>query len=422
MSNPLLEHLATPAPRPHTRPNKRRRDWSGMSAQDVLARHPPGKTRPERVLEILLTLFNEQHTARYKGVSHKTKHDRAMFLRAFFRDLHDEAGFPKVPDPRNLGGRHIQAMVDVWRARALAPSTLQTYFSFLRGLAWWIGKPGLVGQPSAYGLVGAAYQRDRVARVDRTWSAAGVETDRLIAEISAFDPHVGAALGLIQAFGLRRKEAIMLRPHLCVVPFSATGIPDAERKADRYLWVRQGSKGGRPRFLPIVNSAQAQALEVACAIACSPQAHMGRPDRDLRYNLKHFSNVVRRFGLSKRDLGVTAHGLRQEVLVNLWIQRTGLQPPVRGGLRPDKALMLATQLEIAQIAGHNRTRAASHYIGSWRKAAGTQPAQAQEPQPLETKCLSAPTTSVPCRSQFANHQKREGTHPPVLSTLKDGDE
>lgn len=383
-----------PLTTPHVVRTKRPRDWSGLSAEGVLARHPPGKTPPLRVLEILLTLFNDQHTARYKRVSHKTQHDRAVFLRRFFRDLRARAGFATVPDPRNLGGRHIQAMVNVWRDSAIAAPTLQTYFSFLRGLACWIGKPGLVLHPRAYGVPVQQYQRELVARVDKTWSGAGVDIESVIATIHAFDPHVGAALALIHAFGLRRKEAIMLRPHLCVVPFSSTGLAEDQRRADAYLWIFQGSKGGRPRFVPIVSDRQRQALALARSMAATPQAHVGRADRDLRYNLNRFSQVVRLFGVSRRELGVTTHGLRHEALIELWEQRTGTPPPVRGGPRPATALIQATRSEIAEVAGHGRARAANHYIGSWRKPpfAGVPPTEVEaSPSPLQ-----APRSTPSC--------------------------
>lgn len=126
-------------------PARRKRDQAGMTRADLLARHPPGETPPEQVLELLLGQFNLAHTAREKTVSHKTRHERAQFLRRFFRDLRAKAGFATTPDPRNLGNRHILAMVQVWRTERLAPATIQTYLSFLRGLAQWIGKPGLVG-------------------------------------------------------------------------------------------------------------------------------------------------------------------------------------------------------------------------------------------------------------------------------------
>lgn len=360
---------ASRAARSSSPPTRRRqRDWGGKSAVDVLARHPPGSTPPTRVLEILLELFNEQHTARCKSVSHKTRHDRAVFLRRFFLDLHALAGFATIPDPRNLGGRHIQAIVDVWRQQRLAPATIQTYLSFLRGLATWIGKPGLVRKPAAYGLEPAQYQRHEVAQRDKTWSAAGIDIGPLIEQVCAFDAHVGAALRLIHAFGLRRKEAVMMRPHACVVPFEATGLPQDRCQAQEYLWVRRGSKGGRPRFLPIATAVQQQALRDAQAVAVRPEGHLGDPLRDLRQNLNRFSYVLRRFGLSLRERGVTGHGLRHEALVAVWIDRTGTAPPVRGGQPPSPELADIARRDIAELAGHTRARAAGPYVGSLRAA------------------------------------------------------
>ncbi|MFT3815577.1 MAG: integrase domain-containing protein [Acidovorax sp.] len=360
-------------------PGRRHRDWAGLSAADVLARHPPGQTPPEEVLEILLDLFNEQHTAILKSVSHKTRHDRAVFLRRFLRDLQAKAGFPTTPDPRNLGGRHIQAMVNLWRADGLAAATIQTYFSFLRGLAQWIGKPGLVRKPDTYGLDMAQYQRHEVAQRDKSWSGAGIDIGPLIEQVCAYDRHVGAALRLIRAFGLRRKEAVMMRPHACVVPFSATRLPQERRKAETYLWVCQGSKGGRPRFVAIATEQQRLALAYAQSVAGGPDAHLSNPRRDLKQNLNHFSYVMRRFGLSLKERGATGHGLRHEVFVEIWVDATGTQPPVRGGALPPKDLQEAARQEIAELAGHARKRAAGAYIGSVR-AQRPAPAAAQDGQ------------------------------------------
>ena len=60
---------------------RRRQEWNGLSAQEILARHRIGKTPPLKVLELLIDLFNKQHTARQKEVSFKTRQERAEFLR-----------------------------------------------------------------------------------------------------------------------------------------------------------------------------------------------------------------------------------------------------------------------------------------------------------------------------------------------------
>lgn len=138
---------------------RREQAWGHNPPVGILARYPPDKTDPFDVLEILIRLFNTRHTAMEKTVSFKTRQERAFFLRRFFRDLKEKAGFSTPPDPRNLNERHIRAMVAVWRQEKLAPATIQTYFSFLRGLAAWLDKPGLIRTPDFYGMKAAEYRR-----------------------------------------------------------------------------------------------------------------------------------------------------------------------------------------------------------------------------------------------------------------------
>jgi len=359
---------ATPqSPRP--------RDWAGLTDRDVLARYRPGRADPLQVLEVLLKLHNQQHTAMVKTVSHKTRQERAQFLRRFFRDLKLRAGFKTLPDPRNLGHKHINAMVQVWREDRLQPPTIQTYLSFLRGLAQWLGKPGFIRRPAHYGLDLAEYQRTGIAERDKSWTAQGVDIDGLIDRVCAFDPHVGASLRLIRAFGLRRKESIMLRPHECVVPFESTGLPPEQHQCERYVWIRQGAKSGRPRFVALNTQRREAAIAYAREVARrDTHAHMGDPARNLKQNLQRFSYVLRKFGITTQGLSITAHGLRHEALIEEYIALTGEPPAVRGGgkgLTPEKED--AARLAVSRLAGHGRRHAASAYLGAvmFRKTRGT---------------------------------------------------
>lgn len=343
----------------------RLRDWAGLTDADILARHRPGQADPLQVLEVLLRLHNQQHTSRQKTVSHKTRQDRADFLRRFYAALHDRAGFKTLPDPRNLGQKHIRAMVQVWRDDKLKPATIQTYLSFLRGLALWTGKPGFVRGPDFYGLELHEYQRHEVAERDKSWSAQGLDIDALLQRVSAYDAYVGASLRVIHAFGLRKKESVMLRPNALVVPFEATGLPPEERQADQYLWVRQGAKNGRPRYLPLDTPQRQQAIAHAQRVAGTDvEAHLGRPDRSLKQNMQRFAYVLRKFGFTKRKLGVTAHGLRHEALIGEYVVRTGQQPPVRGGASDASSEVKAACLAVSKIAGHSRPRASRAYLGA----------------------------------------------------------
>ena len=349
----------------------RHRDWSGLNAPDILARYRPGHADPMHVLEVLLKLFNQQHTARMKTVSYKTRQERADFLRRFFRDLSKRAGFKTPPDPRNLGQKHIHAMVQVWREDKLKPATIQTYLSFLRGLAKWMGKNGFIRSPAHYGLEIEEYQRHEAAERDKSWSAQGVDIEALIAKICAYDPYVGASLRLIRAFGLRRKESVMLRPNACIVPFEATGLKESEKQADRYVWIRQGAKNGRQRFVPLSTPQRVAAIEYAQSVAAEPDAHMGDPNFELKKNIRHFNYVLEKFGITASGLGITAHGLRHEALIDEYVASSGQQPPVRGGGALPPEVEASARRAVARLAGHERKRASSAYCGKPTTRAGT---------------------------------------------------
>lgn len=339
----------------------RRQHWAGRSPQDILASYRVGHTPPLRVLEVLIELFNTLHTSLEKTVSHKTRQERAQFLRRFFRDLKLKARFKTVPDPRNLGQKHVQAMVQVWQREHLAPATIQTYLSFLRGLAMWMGKHGFIRGPAHYGLNVDVYQRHEYAIRDKSWSAQGVDIEALIAKVTDYDRHVGASLRLIRALALRRKESVLFRPFQSIVSFEATGLPLDAKQAERYARIK--GKGGRVRHIPLNSPEREAAVAFAQAQVSGQDAHMGDPAHDLRRNLRRFDYVVSKFGITLRDLGMTGHGLRHEVLIEHYEAITGSPPPVRGGGMLPPEVDRAARRAVAQLAGHARTRAAGAYLG-----------------------------------------------------------
>ena len=350
--------------------------WAGKTPQEILARYQPGKEPPLKVLEVLIKLFNTQHTALEKSVSHKTRQERAQFLRRFFRDLKQKAGFKTVPDPRNLGQKHIHAMVQVWQQAHLAPATIQTYLSFLRGLAMWMGKHGFVRKPGHYGLSLEEYQRHETAQRDKSWTAQGIDAEGVIADVCKFDLRVGASLRLMSALGLRRKESVQFRPFLHVMPFCETGLPENQQQADRYAWIK--GKGGRVRWIPLNDPLQLAALEFAQGVVDGRDAHMGDPRRDLKRNLRRLDYVLEKFGITLRKRGATGHGLRHEVLNDAYEVITGVPSPVRGGGPVSPELDRAARLAVSQLAGHARARAAGAYIGTIIKPGG-RPVGSPEP-------------------------------------------
>ena len=65
-----------------------------------------------------------------------------------------------------------------------------------------------------------------------------------------------------------------------------------------------------------------------------------------------------------RQLGATSHGLRHEMLNDLYQDETGQASPVRGGGPVPPEIDKAARLTVAKAAGHSRTRAAGAYLGA----------------------------------------------------------
>jgi len=205
------------------------------------------------------------------------------------------------------------------------------------------------------------YQRHEYAQRDKSWSAAGIDIEELIERICAYDRYVGASLRLINAMGLRRKESIQFRPFEHVLPFSETGLPLDRKTADRYVRIK--GKGGRVRFVPLDSPARLAAVDLAQGLVCNQDAYLGDPVNDLKKNLRRFDYVLEKFGITFRELGVTAHGLRHEALIEHFEALTGQPPPVRGSGDLPAEVDHAARQAVSELAGHSRIRSAGAYLG-----------------------------------------------------------
>jgi integrase len=243
-------------------------------------------------------------------------------------------------------------------------ATVHNYLSFLRTYAAWIGRPGMVRDVATYFGDDSHYvHRDRTANFDRSWIARSVEVEAKIAEVTAYDPWVGIQLELCYHFGLRAKEARHFRPHMALItrdeanPRDAQHFPDCER----FLRVRYGTKGGRPRDIPVQTPEQEALLQRALQ-SVAPGQYVGAPGRTATQNANRFYNVLRRFGITKAALGVTAHGLRHQHANDRYEELTGEPSPVRGGAGNGDDDTTA-RLAVASELGHGRIAISDAYLG-----------------------------------------------------------
>lgn len=288
---------------------------------------------------------------RTKPVSNRTQDAREVTLFLCFNQL-EEMGM-KIRTLSGFKEKHVKALMSRWESEGLGASTLQNRLSCLRTLSVWLGKTGMVGPSDRYVSDPRRVRRKASAQFDHSWKAAGVDADRLIQLVSAFDAHVGLQLRLCHAFYLRKEEAVMFRPF----------------QADRghYIVVRDGTKGGRERTVTVESDYQRGVLEQAKRMAKTPSGHVGKPGLTLVQALNRFSYVVRKFGVSKDGLGITPHGLRHEGLNDLYERVAGVPSPVRQVSESgpaDPVRMKVARYRVSQDAGHARESISGAYLGS----------------------------------------------------------
>ena len=92
-------------------------------------------------------------------------------------------------------------------------------------------------------------------------------------------------------------------------------------------------------------------------ILAIPAARWSRTDT-------RFYTVLARFGVTKRQLGITAHGLRHQYANDRYEDVAGAPAPVRGGDRLDREVDRSARLQVAGELGHARENISTAYLGA----------------------------------------------------------
>ncbi|MGY6123661.1 integrase domain-containing protein (plasmid) [Paraburkholderia strydomiana] len=314
--------------------------------------------RPE-FRDALLQLF-DRHVAEIhstsrisnKSLSIKTQERRATALCKAFTELR-EHGYA-LQTPWSLKDKHIRFLVTHWVSCKQSGGTVENKLTYLRALANWLSKPNLVGTLADYvdrrehGLV-----RSYVAIEDKSWEAHGIDAAAKIEEIAQTCPYTAVQLKLQAAFGLRVEESFMLRP------------AEAARNP-LTLAVTRGTKGGRPREVPI--EARIGILEEAARLSNGVTGSTVPADRTLKQWRDWYYYVLEKHGVTKKGLGVTSHGLRHGFLQSLYERVAGVPSPVkRAGDRPDVTHHREALRRVVEAAGHSRVTKANAYLSTFAK-------------------------------------------------------
>lgn len=269
--------------------------------------------------------------------SRATQRDRERSLDQIANQLRD-MGY-RYMAANSLKPKHVQALVERWKAEGLDPGTVKNRMADLR---WWsekINKQNVMARDNVhYGISDRQY----VTNINKARELTTRDLDKVN------DPYSRMSLRLQAAFGLRRAESIKIRPEW------------ADRGDCLHLkdtW----TKGGRPREIPIRNEEQRQLLDEAKRLA-------GRGS--LIPADKRYVEQLRRFEYQCAQAGINRiHGHRHQYAQTRYREITGWAAPAAGGPRwstltpSQREIDREARLAVSRELGHERIVVAGVYLG-----------------------------------------------------------
>ena len=308
-----------------------------------------------QLAEILKEHAGASERRRGKAAGGLTANKRWQVLFQSFEELRG-LGY-KLENPRNFRLKHMRALVPHWESKNLAPSTIQNKISILRVFAGWIGKPDMIPATEALTSTPEAGRRSYAASIDKSWEGNGVDCAEQVERIRQLDPRMALQVELAAAFGLRVGESWHVRPAADIVPLGKDGYS---------LRLLEGTKGKRLRHVPVESERQEDVLGRARQLAGN--GSMMPPGCTKAEWRNHYYWILRKLGITRKEMGVTMHGLRHQYVHGQYLARLGVDVPVKGGgdtlLSKDEA---GRQKHfIAENLGHSRPSIVTVYSGSKR--------------------------------------------------------
>ena len=276
--------------------------------------------------------------------SFATRANRAQMLSQFGQQLR-ELGY-KLNHPRGLKQKHILALIEQWKKEEKPAATIKNRISNLRWLVSQktVNREKIIPPKNAeLGIENRVYLKNDEQKAFQI----------LPGHLEAIkDEALKASLLLQKEFGLRREEALKIRP------WSAD-------KGEHLHLQASWCKGGRERNIPIRTAAQRQALDMAKKIAESIGGRHGSLiPKELSYkeHMKHYEKQT-------LAAGIHGHGIRHQYAQDRFKNLTGLDCPKAGGLTwkelttEQQKIVRTARLTIASELGHGREIIANNYLG-----------------------------------------------------------
>lgn len=367
-----------------------------MTPYTSLHREKTGDWRA-RVSKLIAANCQSKSRDASRSTSNRTQERAYENVMQLFEWLRVDLGFKSLANPMSLDERHFLSLAahlkDKRENGGFGAAHAAGYATYCRHLARWIGKPQLVTVFST-ALGKQVCKRQLVAQTDKSWEAAGIDIQKIILDIAKHERWVAMVLCAQHAFGLRKMEALMLSPLRDIRPAREINVRGSDSASDKFnrgvlhIHIQEGAKGGRPRVIEV---SDAQGLKAARLLRdeiewLGDREHLPPPTHTLQQNSKTYDRTMTKFGLTRKKLGVTGHGLRAGFACNR-LQEAGITPTVRGGdgQHPDPVHQQVAYKMLTEAMGHGRISVIGAYAGSVTPEAAARRLKAQQREQAQSQ-------------------------------------
>ena len=261
--------------------------------------------------------------------SYASQRKRSYELHAAARTLKERFGLQKWA---NLKAKHVRHLVDQWKAEDQGRRTVEQKLSHFRWVLGKIGKPNLLSRTNAELGIQPGPRHTRAGKV--------FPEEKLKAVLGALDnSRIRGMLLLARYLGLRFEEAALFRP-------------GRDWQGNR-VWIKRGTKGGRPRHLNLHNDRQVSALKTARAATSKEGALIPAEARTFEEWRQRVYRNLRALGISRQE-GTTFHDLRRTYAIERMKYLAD-----RKGMGHHWAAQL-----VAREMGHHRTEVLDWYLAA----------------------------------------------------------
>ena len=237
-----------------------------MLTETQKAEYLPNQKPPEWLFE-LRSLIERYNHLNIDGTvaAKKIQKERETFLLKLFRQLKEDGRYTVAP--RSINQKHIMAACRLFERDGLSPATIETYISYLRMFCIWIGKPGMIHEYKQYFSDGYLERKVATAETD---DPPVINLQETLLNIKKTAPYIWQQLLVQVAFGLSRKEAVMLRPVMAQVGGMLLISDGAGRKGMREVGIDDEFK------VQVLKAAQAFVKGKDCRIPETTEYRKGR--------------------------------------------------------------------------------------------------------------------------------------------------